>query len=297
MSMTTVELTGTGDWRAVLRDCAELTKARLTLLVLLTTLAGYFLGSEGAFDTERLLHALLGTAILAGAASALNQYLERDADARMKRTRHRPLAAGRLAADEVVVLSVGLAISGVLYLAALVNVLTAAIGAATLLIYVLVYTPLKRQSWLNTLVGAIPGALPPVMGWTAARGELSVESAELFAILFLWQMPHFLAIAWLYREDYAAGGFRMLSLDDAGGRCTATHSFLYAMMLLPVSLLAAFWLRHGVLYAAGAALVSGAFAWLSWRFFNQSDDRRARQLFLGSLLYLPLILGWLAVMK
>ncbi|PAW77548.1 MAG: protoheme IX farnesyltransferase [Verrucomicrobia bacterium Tous-C9LFEB] len=278
-------------WRALASDFSELVKARLTLLVLLTTLAGFFLGSEDFFNGEKLFHTLLGTAILAGAASALNQYLERGADARMKRTRNRPLAAGRLAADEVVVLAVAAAIMSTLYLAALVNVLAAAIGAATLLIYVLVYTPLKKQTPLNTLVGAIPGALPPVLGWVAARGSLTVESVELFAVLFLWQMPHFLAIAWLYREDYAAGGFKMLSLNDVGGRHTATHSFLYAMMLVPVSLLAAFWLRHGIAYGLGAALCSGAFAWLAWRFFQQSDNQRARHLFWGSLLYLPLILG------
>lgn len=278
-------------WRELSRDFSELVKTRLTFLVLLTTLAGFFLGSEGGLDWEKLFHTLLGTAILAGAASALNQYLERDADARMKRTQNRPLATGRLAADEVVVLAVAAAIIATLYLAALVNVLAAAIGAATLLIYVLVYTPLKKQTPLNTLVGAIPGALPPVVGWVGARGALTVESVELFAVLFLWQMPHFLAIAWLYREDYAAGGFKMLSLNDVGGRHTATHSFLYAMMLVPVSLLAAFWLRHGIAYGIGAALCSGTFAWLAWRFFQQSDNRRARQLFWGSLLYLPLILG------
>lgn len=295
MKTLAAESLGVSLWRELARDFSELIKTRLTLLVLLTTLAGFFLGSRGAIDGEKLFHTLLGTAILAGASSALNQYLERDADAKMRRTRNRPLAAGRLAGDEVVVLSVASAIIGTLYLAALVNWLTAGICAATLLIYIFVYTPLKKRTPLNTLVGAIPGALPPVVGWVAARGELTFESVELFAVLFLWQMPHFLAIAWLYRDDYAAGGFKMLSLDDEGGRQTATQSFLYGCMLVPVSLLAAWWLRHGIVYGIGAAFVSGAFAWLAWRFFQQSDNQRARHLFWGSLLYLPLILGLMAL--
>lgn len=291
MKTATVELTATRPVRDFFSDVSELVKARLTFLVLLTTLAGYFLGSDSPLDVERLFHTLLGTAMLAGAASALNQYFERGIDTRMRRTRNRPLATGRMAADEVVVLAVSTGIMGTLYLAAAVNFLAAFLAASTLLIYVFVYTPLKTRTSLNTLVGAVPGALPPVVGWAAARGHLGFESAVLFGVLFLWQMPHFLAIAWLYREDYAGAGFHMVSRDDAGGRRTSSQSLLYAMLLLPVSLLGAFWLQHGAIYAVGAALFSGVFAWLAWRFFRQSDDRRARQLFWASLLYLPLILG------
>lgn len=290
MKTIAVELTGDHAIRDFIRDFSELTKARLTMLVLLTTLAGYFLGSGEILDGARLFHTLLGTAMLAGAASALNQYLEREADAKMRRTQNRPLVTGRLAADEVVVLSIAMAIMATLYLAAAVNGLTAALAAATLLIYVLIYTPLKMRTPLNTLVGAIPGALPPVVGWVAASGELTPGAVILFAVLFLWQMPHFLAIAWLYREEYASAGFQMVSRDDPTGRHTSTQSFLYAMMLFPVSILAAPFLHHYWIYGFGAALCSGAFAWFAWRFFQQSDNPRARQLFWASLLYLPLIL-------
>lgn len=291
MKTITAELVSERAGSQFVSDLSELVKARLTFLVLLTTFAGYFLGSYEPLNLERLFHTLFGTALVAAAASALNQYTERDADSKMRRTRNRPLATGRLPGDEVVVLAISTAIVGTVYLAGMVNALAALLAAATLLIYVLIYTPLKMLTPLNTLVGAIPGALPPVVGWVAARGELSWQGVALFGVLFLWQMPHFLAIAWLYREDYASAGFQMLSLNDTNGRRTATHSFVYALLLIPVSVLAGLWLEHGLIYALGAVLCSGFFAWQAWRFFKQSDNKRARQLFWTSLLYLPLILG------
>jgi protoheme IX farnesyltransferase len=195
----------------------DLVKARLTFLVLLTTLVGYYVGARGAMDYLRMLHTLLGTALLACGAAALNQLWERDHDALMRRTADRPLPSGRLQPDTVLVFGGVLSISGLIYLSLAVNLLTSLLGAVTLASYVWIYTPLKRVTWLNTAVGAIPGALPPLMGWTAARNELTGEGWALFAILFFWQIPHFLAIAWMYRDEYEKAGFVMLPSVDPGG--------------------------------------------------------------------------------
>ncbi|MCE0522969.1 MAG: heme o synthase [Methylacidiphilales bacterium] len=276
-------------------DLSELTKARLTVMVLLTTLAGFCLASHGVFEWSKLGHALLGTALVAICSSILNQALERDSDALMRRTQVRPFVTRRLPLTETILAGLALGAIGLVELACFVNGLTALLSAVTLVIYVFIYTPLKRVSEINTLVGAIPGALPPLIGATAALGKFSVEGWTLFAILACWQLPHFYAIAWMYRDDYRAAGLRMVSTDDATGRRTATHAVVSALVLLPVSLLPA-WIGHsGLFYAVTAGLLSLVFIAAAIRFARQPDRPRARTLFLTSIIYLPLILTALAV--
>ena len=216
---------------------SDLFKARFTTLVLITATAGFHLGSVGALNLALLAHTLAGTALLAASAAALNQLMERDHDAKMRRTEDRPLPSGRLRPESVLRVGVLSATLGLGWLALGVNALTAVLGVTTLLLYLFLYTPLKRVTPLNTLVGAIPGALPPLMGWTAARGSVEAGGWSLFAILACWQVPHFLAIAWLYREDYARAGFAMLPVSDPDGRRTSSFALGYAFGLLPVSLL------------------------------------------------------------
>ena len=200
-------------------------------------MAGFAIGVQGNWTWLLLAATLGGTALSAAGAAALNQWWERAHDARMKRTRERPLPAGRMTASDALLAGLVLSVSGVLCLALFANPLAAGLAATTIIFYILIYTPLKRVTTLNTIIGAVPGALPPLIGWTAARGSINAEGLTLFAILFLWQMPHFLAIAWLYREDYAQAGFKMLSEDDESGAVTGRQAFLYALALLAVSLL------------------------------------------------------------
>ncbi len=278
-------------------DLSELTKARLTVMVLLTTLAGFCLASRGVFDWARLGHTLLGTALAAICSSILNQALERDTDARMRRTQSRPFVTRRLPLAETIFAGLVLGALGLAELAWFVDGLTALLCAATLVIYVFVYTPLKRVSEINTLVGAIPGALPPLIGATAARGQFSVEGWTLFAIVALWQLPHFYAIAWMYRDDFRDAGLRMVSTRDPGGARTGMHAVVSALVLLPVSLLPA-WIGHsGLFYAMAAGFLSLAFIAAAIGFARQPDLPRARALFLVSIIYLPLILTALALDK
>src|ERR1044071_10339703 len=215
---------------------ADLFKARLTFLVLLTTLVGFYLGFRGPVNYLLMLHALLGTGLVAGGPAALNQLLERDYDAKMRRTRNRPLPSGRLQPTTVMVFGGVCACAGLLYLALAVNLTTSVIGAVSLLSYLFIYTPLKRVTWLNTAIGAIPGALPPLMGWTAARNEFTGGGWALFAILAFWQIPHFFAIAWMYRDEYAKAGFVMLPNIESGGQRTAQQTVSHTLALLIVSL-------------------------------------------------------------
>jgi protoheme IX farnesyltransferase len=272
-------------------DYAELAKPRITLMVVLTTAAGYYLGAEGSFDLVLLLHALLGTGVIASAASALNQVLERDSDARMLRTRHRPVPAGRMEVSAALGFGLVLTVLGTLYLAVTVNVLTAVVGAATLGLYVLVYTPLKRRSSLCTIVGAVPGALPPVMGWTAATGTLNAEAWILFAVLFFWQLPHFLAIAWNYREDYARGGQPMLSVEDPHGCSTARQIVLNCMALLPVSLAPSLVSLTGSLYFYGAFVLGLVYLAAGVHAARERSHASAGVLLRVSVIYLPALLG------
>jgi protoheme IX farnesyltransferase len=269
----------------------DLVKARLTFLVLLTTLVGFYLGVRGATDYWLMLHTVLGTALVACGAAALNQLWEREHDARMRRTADRPLPSGRMHPETVLVFGGFCSMAGLIYLAFAVNLLTSLIGAVTLASYVFIYTPLKRVTWLNTAVGAIPGALPPVMGWTAARNELTGESWALFAILFFWQIPHFLAIAWMYREEYAQAGFVMLPAVDPDGSRTGRQAVSHTMGLLTVSLMPYLFRLAGPLYLLGALVLGTAFLVAAVLFSHQMTRARARQLFFISILYLPLLLG------
>jgi protoheme IX farnesyltransferase len=274
-----------------------LTKSRLTVMVLLTTLAGFCLASRGVFDFARLGHTLLGTALVAICSSILNQALERDTDARMRRTQGRPFVTRRLPLAETILAGLVLGALGLAELAWFVDGLTALLCAVTLVIYVFLYTPLKRVSEINTLVGSIPGALPPLIGATAAQGKFGVEGWTLFAIVACWQLPHFYAIAWMYKDDFRDAGLRMVSANDPDGARTAIHAVVSALVLLPVSLLPA-WIGHsGCFYAAAAGLLSLAFIAAAIHFARYPDLPRARALFLASIIYLPLILTALALDK
>ncbi|MGI8965884.1 MAG: heme o synthase [Limisphaerales bacterium] len=269
----------------------ELIKARLTFLVLLTTFVGFYLGARGPVDYFLMFHILLGTALVAGGASALNQLLEHKHDAQMRRTEDRPLPSGRLQPDFVLIFGGLCSAIGLLYLAFAVNALTSLLGALTLCSYLFVYTPLKRITSLNTAIGAIPGALPPLMGWTAARGEISIEGWSLFAILFFWQLPHFLAIAWIYRDDYARAGYVMLPSIDPDGLRTGRQAVSHTLGLLPISLAPFLFHLVGPIYFFGALILGLGYLWCAIQFSRQLTVARARQLFFASILYLPLLLG------
>lgn len=269
---------------------ADLVKARLTLLVLLTTLAGFYVGWRGPMDYALLFHTLAGTALVASGAAALNQLLEREHDAKMRRTASRPLPSGRLQPVTVMLFGGICSLAGTMYLALLVNLLTSVLGAVSLVSYLFIYTPLKRLTWLNTAVGAIPGALPPLMGWAASRGELNGGGWVLFAILAFWQMPHFFAIAWIYRDEYAKAGFQMLPNVDPDGSRTAQQSVGHTLGLLPISLCPFLLHLAGPIYLAGALVLGVAYLWCALRFARQLDLPSAKRLFFASIIYLPLLL-------
>ena len=244
-----------------------------------------------------LANTLLGTALVAGGTNAWNQIWERDVDARMARTRRRPLPSGRLAASHAMWFASAITVVGVIYLGVTVNLLTASLAALTFASYVLLYTPLKRRTSLNTLIGAVPGALPIVGGWTAAGGNLDVAVAALFWILFLWQLPHFLALAWIYREDYRAGGLKMLSVADDDGRDTGRMALLYAMALLPISLLPTLLGVTGAWYFFGALALGLIYVAAGTGLLVAATPARAWRLFFVSILYLPALLTLMVIDK
>jgi len=289
------------DTRGVLsgfiRDLFELVKARLTLLVLLTTAVGFYLGTEGPVNWATLLHTVLGTAAAAAGAAALNQWWEHQLDAMMERTRTRPVPAGRMRPTEAVVIGSALSIFGVMYLALVCNALSAILAAITIIIYIFAYTPLKLVSTFNTALGAVPGALPPMIGWAAARGTLDVGAWMLFAILFFWQLPHFFAIAWMYRDDYARAGFQMISSDDPTGARSASQSVFFCMILFVVAGLPAFVRMATVFYLVAAWILGGLFIAAAMRFLKTRTRNDARRLFITSIIYLPLLLGALVLCK
>lgn len=267
-----------------------LTKPRITLMVMITAAAGYFLAAGGRPDIGPMLVALFGIALVAGGTSGLNQVWERDVDAKMERTRRRPIPAGRVSPLAGWIFTGFLAVAGVLFLWLMVNRLTALLAALSVVSYVFVYTPLKRVSSLSTLVGAVPGALPIMGGWTAARAELGPGAWALFGIMFFWQLPHFLALAWLFREDYQRGGLKMLGVEDPEAHQTRVHSVLYASALLPASLFPVAIGLSGWIYL-GVALVLGiVYGVAALRFWFNADVSSARRLFKVSLLYLPILL-------
>ncbi|MCH7683689.1 MAG: protoheme IX farnesyltransferase [Gemmatimonadetes bacterium] len=276
--------------RFQLDDFAELAKPRIVVMVMLTAAAGFWLAGPEAHQAMLLFHVLVGTALVASGTSALNQVSERDADALMHRTRGRPLPAGRLSVAAASAFAWTTGVAGVVYLGAFANILTAGIAAATLMLYAFVYTPLKKRTSIATLVGAVPGALPIVGGWTAVRGTLGGEVWVLFWILFLWQLPHFLALAWMYRDDYARAGFKMLSVGDPDGRKTFGYATLYAAALVPVSLAPTIVGIAGTAYFVGAMVLSGAFLYASFSAVRHCTMARARRVFTYSLAYLPLLL-------
>ena len=278
----------------VATDLVALTKPRVLAMVLVTTLVGYDVGLTGSADYLRMIHLLIGTLLAAGGTLALNQYSERDIDAWMDRTRARPLPAGRLQPLEALLFGVALTLLGTAYLAALVGALVALVTAATAILYLFAYTPLKQRTALCTLVGAVPGALPPVAGWAAARGDVTLGAWVLFGVLFLWQLPHTLSIARLYRDDYARAGVRVLPVIDPDGASTERQIVLACVGLVTVSLLPTVIGWTGPIYLAGALALGLAFAAVGIVQALSPSARAARRVLLASLLYLPLLLGLLA---
>ena len=292
--------TSKGHISRLMRDYVELTKPRITWLILMSTAIGYFFGLPrtgswrsflSGVDLVSLFHTIVGTALIASGTAALNQWVEREADRRMRRTAQRPLPAGRLRADRALAFGVALSVLGFLELWLGVNLLSGLIGAFTLASYLFLYTPLKRRTWWSTTIGAIPGAMPPVIGYAAAAGTLSHEAWVLGAILFLWQFPHFYSIAWMYRDDYARAGIRMLPVVEPDGRSTARQIVVYGMALIPVSLTPALMGMSGIVYGVGALVLGLWFLYSGVRVALDRNIIRARHVLLASVLYLPLIYG------
>jgi protoheme IX farnesyltransferase len=267
----------------------ELTKPRITFLIVLTAAAGFALASTGHVDYTGLVRAMIGIALLSSGIATINQFMERDLDGLMRRTANRPLPSGKLLPWEALAFGVTLTVLAEVYLAALVNPLTGLLGLTVIAGYLFGYTPLKTRTSLSTMVGAFPGAVPPLIGWAAARGEISLEAWVLFAILFLWQFPHFLAIAWMYREDYARAGILMLPVVEPDGRVTAQQIVVYTLLLLPVSLLPTALGVSGKVYFVGAIVLGLLFLYSSVRAALSKSRQEARRLLLASVIYLPLL--------
>ena len=280
---------------ARLADYLELTKPRVTTLVVATTAVGFYVASRGRVDLPLFLNTVLGTTLVAAGTSAFNQYLERDADGRMLRTRGRPLPAGRLDPLAAFLFALGLSVAGLLHLLITVNVLTGLLAALTLATYLFAYTPLKKVSSLCTLVGALPGALPALGGFTAAQGEVTAGGLALFAILFVWQVPHSLAIAWMYRDDYERGGFALLPVADPGGVRTGRQIVTHSLVLLPVSLVPSVLGIAGSLYFFGTLALGVALVAMALPMALRGSARAARRLLLASVIYLPGLLSLMAL--
>lgn len=291
---------GTGPHSHSMKDYIELTKPRITWLILMSTGIGYYFGLPNAatwweflrqISYLSLFHTILGTGLIASGTAALNQWYERDADRKMRRTSHRPIPSGRLTANRALVFGIALSVAGFLELWLGANLLAAVIGAITLASYLFLYTPLKQRTPLSTTAGAFPGAMPPIIGFAAAKGALTADAWILFAILFLWQFPHFYSIAWMYREDYARAGIRMLPVIQPDGKRTAAEIVLYGVALIPVSLVPAMLGMTGRIYLAGALLLGLCFLYSGVRVALERTVLRARHVLLVSVVYLPLIYG------
>jgi protoheme IX farnesyltransferase len=278
-----------------MRDYIELTKPRITWLILMSTGIGYFFGlpshAWSAIHWLSMLHTILGTALIASGTAALNQWYERAADRKMLRTADRPLPSGRLTAPRALAFGIALSVAGFVELWLGVNLLSGLIGAFTLASYLFLYTPMKQRTWWSTTVGAIPGAMPPMIGYAAAAGAITRESWVLFAILFLWQFPHFYSIAWMYKEDYARAGIRMLPVVDPDCRSTARQIVLYGVALIPVSLVPGMLGMTGRIYFIGALILGLVYLYSGVRVALERTLVRARAVLLTSVLYLPLIYG------
>ena len=287
--VATARAGGRIEMREKLAAYYELTKPRITFLVVLTTAAGFLLGTSGAFNYRLFSHTMLGVALLCSGISTLNQWMERDLDGLMRRTARRPLPLGTLAPREALIFGLSLTVSAEIYLAAFVNLLSAFCGLTVIVGYLLCYTPLKTRTSLSTLVGAFPGAVPPLLGWAAATNHVGLEAWVLFAILFLWQFPHFFAIAWMYREDYARAGILMLPVVEPEGRLTKQQIVVWTLLLIPVSLAPAALGISGAIYFFGALLLGALFLWSSIAAAVSLSRRNARRVLLASVLYLPVL--------
>jgi protoheme IX farnesyltransferase len=300
MSATTLPLSGLCvRATSLLRDYAELTKLRVTSLIVMTAWCGYFFGAHEAgvpWLSWGLFHALVGIGLVSSGTAALNEVLERDIDGFMRRTAQRPIPAGRISLLHAVIVGLLASIGGSVYLAVFTNSLTGLLTLLTSIVYLAAYTPLKRVSPICTFVGAFPGAMPGVLGWTAVRGRLEWGTLVLFAILFVWQFPHFFSIAWLYREDYAKGGVKMLPVVDEDGRSTARRILAYSIALIPVSVLPSFMGMSGKIYLVGALGLGAALlcfgvrlAFLRLPLATPQSKRRARHVLQATVIYLPLL--------
>jgi heme o synthase len=274
-----------------MRDYIALTKPRVTWLILATTAVGYYFGARAGWSFWTLFHTMMGTCLIASGTAALNQWYEREADAKMKRTKGRPLPSGHLTPAKALIFSIGLSIGGFVELAFGANLLTALLGLFTLTSYLFIYTPMKQRSPHSVTLGAIPGAMPPVIGFAGASGVVSMEACILFAILFVWQFPHFDAIAWMYREDYERAGIRMLPVIEPDGESTARRMVWCSLALIPVSLLPRFFSMAGNLYVVGAILAGVMFLYAASRIVKDRTRVRARAVLLASVIYLPILYG------
>ncbi|HEX4750542.1 MAG TPA: heme o synthase [Bryobacteraceae bacterium] len=270
-----------------MRDYLALTKPRVTWLIVMSTAVGYYFGHAGPWALWSVVHALIGTGLVASGTAALNQWYERDADREMRRTQDRPLPSGRLKPLNALLFGITLALAGGLELGFGVNWLCSALGIATLLMYLFFYTPLKQKTWWSTTVGAFPGAMPPLIGYAAAANKLTPEAWVLSAILFLWQFPHFYAIAWMYREDYSRAGIRMLPVVEPDGESTARQILLFSCLLIPISLLPKWMGMTGTVYMIGAILLGLLFLYAGVRVSLDRTKVRARKVLLASVVYLP----------
>jgi protoheme IX farnesyltransferase len=288
-------LTSDEGLRAKLSAYLELTKPRITTLVLLTTAAGFFLGTPGAFNFVAFAQTMIGVALLCSGVSAVNEWMERDLDALMRRTASRPLPTGRLTPRAAFLFGTGLTVAGEIYLALLVNPLSALCGLSVVVGYLLLYTPLKTRTSLSTAVGAFPGAVPPLLGWAAASNTVGIEAWVLFAILFLWQFPHFFAIAWMYKEDYARAGILMLPVVEPEGRLTGQQIVVWTLLLVPMSLAPVALGISGSIYFVGALIIGGLFLCSSIAAMLALTRRNARRVLLASVLYLPVLFGLMVI--
>jgi protoheme IX farnesyltransferase len=267
----------------------ELTKPRIAFMLVLTSAAGFYLGSTGDFNFVLFINSIVGITLLAFGVATLNQFIERRTDALMERTAKRPLVIGSVSAAEALVFGVLLCVVAEIYLAFLVNPLTAFLGVIVIVGYVFLYTPLKTRTSASTAIGALPGALPPLMGWTSAADQITLGAWILFAILFLWQFPHFLAIAWMYRAEYAKAGIKMLPVVEPAGKITARQIVIFTVLLLPVSIMPYVFGVSGVIYLVGACLLGIWFLWASIQAARAKSNEKARTLLLVSVLYLPVL--------
>jgi protoheme IX farnesyltransferase len=272
-------------------DYVELTKPRITWLILMSTAVGYFFGHQGNWAFWPIIHTLIGTGLIASGTAALNQWYEREADEKMRRTHDRPIPSGRVHPVYAFWFGVTLEIVGSLELWLGVNLLTSLLGVATIVMYLFAYTPLKQKTWLSTTIGAFPGAMPPLIGYAAARGALTPDAWVLYAILFLWQFPHFYAIAWMYREDYSRAGIRMLPVIEPDGESTSRQIVIYSVLLIPISLLPKFFGMTGSIYFVGALAMGLLFLYSGVRVTIDRSRARARRVLLASVIYLPVLYG------